>query len=165
MFGDVVGDDPWTSASWQIRTGVGAGSLGTLLYSGSGSVTRTATGNTVLGSPEYRSVLSGLSFFLPAGEYWMTLAPVNPLQNFLYVPGSRILGGPHHGWRSTSAVKTVEHDAREQLTKVRIRCMLPRHAARRERYAKQSDVCATWNHVRVPNETRISCSLWRPQTR
>lgn len=93
LFGDFVGDDPWTEATWEIRTGVAQGSLGTLLFSGSGSVTRVATGNTVMGSPEYRSELSGLSFFLPAGEYWMNLAPVNPLQNFLYVSNTLGAGG------------------------------------------------------------------------
>ncbi len=69
-----------TTASWQIRSGVSAGNGGTLLASGSGATTVTATGasSTFGGFFTYFErtySVSVPSVVLGAGEYWLSVAP------------------------------------------------------------------------------------------
>lgn len=66
-----------TQADWSIRTGVSAGSGGTVLYSGVSPVSRTATGRApnFLYS-EYTLRVSGLSLDLAPGTYWLNVTPL-----------------------------------------------------------------------------------------
>jgi hypothetical protein len=64
---------------WEIRTGVSEGSGGTLVASGTGAVTQTATGRTGFGFIEYRDEVDGLSLNLTGGtQYWMAVVPNDP---------------------------------------------------------------------------------------
>jgi hypothetical protein len=64
-----------TQAYCEIRSGVSAGNGGTLLFSGFLSVQDTPTGRSQYGLPEYQ-VLADLNLTLPAGIYWLGMAPV-----------------------------------------------------------------------------------------
>jgi hypothetical protein len=70
-----------TTASWQILTGVSTGNGGTVVASGDGATTPTATGrtSTTLFSPftatEYTIAVSGLSVVLNPGTYWLSVTP------------------------------------------------------------------------------------------
>lgn len=64
-----------TEAYCEIRSGVSAGNGGTLLYSGTLSVQDTLTGRNQWGLPEYQ-VLADLTLTLPAGTYWLGMAPI-----------------------------------------------------------------------------------------
>jgi hypothetical protein len=64
---------------WEIRTGVSEGNGGTLVASGTGSVTQTATGRSGFGFLEYRDEVDGLSLNLAGGtQYWMAVVPNDP---------------------------------------------------------------------------------------
>jgi hypothetical protein len=67
-----------TSATWQIRTGVSEGNGGTLVASGSGAVTQTATGRSAFGFNEYTdSVAISPAVTLAFGTtYWINVTPV-----------------------------------------------------------------------------------------
>jgi hypothetical protein len=67
-----------TSATWEIRTGVSSGNGGTLVASGSGAVTQTATGRSGFGFTEYTdSVAVSPAVTLPYGTtYWINVTPV-----------------------------------------------------------------------------------------
>ena len=78
LFGNYISQDPtpvWTMASWEIRSGVSAGNGGTLLFSGSGSASQVGTGQFWSGTEIFTAAVSGLNYFLPAGEYWFALSP------------------------------------------------------------------------------------------
>ena len=64
------------SGYWEIRSGVSEGNGGTLIASGTGSVTNTATGRSFLGDKEYTNIVSGLSVDLPTNQYWFAMVPV-----------------------------------------------------------------------------------------
>ena len=65
-----------TTATWEIRTGVSEGNGGTLVASGSGAVTQTATGRTGFGFTEYTDSVA-VSVTLNAGTtYWINVTPV-----------------------------------------------------------------------------------------
>jgi hypothetical protein len=65
-----------TSANWEIRTGVSEGNGGTLVASGSGAVTQTATGRSGFGFTEYTDSVA-VSVTLNAGTtYWINVTPV-----------------------------------------------------------------------------------------
>jgi hypothetical protein len=67
-----------STAYWEIRTGVSEGNGGTLVASGTGAVTQTATGRTGFGFIEYRDEV-GASVNLNGGtEYWMAVVPNDP---------------------------------------------------------------------------------------
>jgi hypothetical protein len=64
---------------WEIRTGVSEGNGGTLVASGTGAVTQTATGRSGFGFTEYRDEVDGLNLSLAAGtQYWMAVVPNDP---------------------------------------------------------------------------------------
>jgi len=64
---------------WEIRTGVSEGNGGTLVASGTGAMTQTATGRSAFGFNEYRDEVDGLSVSLSAGtQYWMAVVPQDP---------------------------------------------------------------------------------------
>jgi hypothetical protein len=69
-------------ATYQIRTGVSATSLGTVIYSGSGPVTTVPTGRSVLDGlvlyTEYRFIVTGLNLPLSPDRYWVNVAPIVP---------------------------------------------------------------------------------------
>ena len=61
---------------WEIRTGVSEGNGGTLVASGIGAMTQTATGRSGFGFTEYRDEIDGLRLRLAGGEeYWMAVVP------------------------------------------------------------------------------------------
>src|SRR5215471_11003047 len=64
-----------TEASWQIRSGMSAGSDGTVVASGvnRARATRIPGPGTLV---EYRIQVSGLAVQLPPGRYWLSVAPV-----------------------------------------------------------------------------------------
>ena len=65
-----------TSATWEIRTGVSEGNGGSVVASGSGAVTQTATGRSDFGFTEYTDSVS-VSVTLNAGTtYWINVTPV-----------------------------------------------------------------------------------------
>jgi hypothetical protein len=66
-----------STAAWEIRSGISLGDGGSLLESGTSSMAMTATGNTVVGLTEYQTDISGLSFFLAPGTYWMGISLIN----------------------------------------------------------------------------------------
>jgi len=75
-----------TSAYWSIRSGMSAGNAGTIIGSGTALATQTATGrfNASLLFPEYTIQVSGLSLYLPPGQYWLCVSPVvgsDPISN------------------------------------------------------------------------------------
>jgi hypothetical protein len=82
MFTNVTdcGPDSITQAMWEIHTGMGVGSPGTIISSGMSSASETATGRTYapLSLLEYTIRVSGLDIVLPAGTYWMTVTPYSP---------------------------------------------------------------------------------------
>jgi hypothetical protein len=67
------------TAYWEIRSGVSAGNGGTLLDSGDGTDTISATGRTFLfgglGIQEFTNMVQGLNITLGAGTYWLAVAP------------------------------------------------------------------------------------------
>jgi len=66
-----------TSGYWEIRTGVSEGNGGTLVASGTGTVTNTPTGRSDFGYTEYRNEVDGLNVALTAGtQYWEAVVPV-----------------------------------------------------------------------------------------
>jgi hypothetical protein len=67
---------PFTQAVWSIRTGVGPGDPGNILFGGLSSVTVTPTGRTFGGDVEYTVAVSGLSLDLAPGVYFMNVSPV-----------------------------------------------------------------------------------------
>lgn len=65
-----------TNATWEIRTGVSEGNGGTVVASGSGAVTQTATGRSGFGYTEYTDSVA-VSVTLNAGStYWINVTPV-----------------------------------------------------------------------------------------
>ena len=64
-----------TSGYWELRSGVSEGNGGTLLASGTGSVTNTPTGRSAFGYEEYTNLVSGLSVALAPGQYWFAVVP------------------------------------------------------------------------------------------
>jgi len=61
---------------WEIRSGVSAGYGGTLIASGTRSVTNIPTLRTGFGYTEFTNTIYGLNVPLAPGEYWFTVVPV-----------------------------------------------------------------------------------------
>ena len=87
VFSNDVADpyDPYGSrtASWEIRSGVSAGNGGTLVASGDGRDTISATGRNFnafapFAGTEYTNAVNGLSITLGPGTYWLSVAPDTP---------------------------------------------------------------------------------------
>ncbi|MGA3315737.1 MAG: PEP-CTERM sorting domain-containing protein [Candidatus Korobacteraceae bacterium] len=64
-----------TNAYWEIRSGVSLGNGGTLIASGMGLDTVTATGRNAFGYTEYNNLVMGLDVPLAAGTYWFIVVP------------------------------------------------------------------------------------------
>lgn len=84
IFGTFISDGAWTSADWEVRSGITPGNGGSLLFSGTGAADRVFTG-TALGYNVYESALRGLSFFLAPGEYWFGLSPIGTGQGQVFL--------------------------------------------------------------------------------
>jgi hypothetical protein len=65
-----------TEATWSILTGVSSGNPGTIIASGTNSVTQTPTRNMFYGNPEYTVAVSGLNISLSPGRYWLSVTPI-----------------------------------------------------------------------------------------
>ncbi|MDQ2986491.1 MAG: hypothetical protein M3R13_07190 [Armatimonadota bacterium] len=65
-----------TTASIEIRTGVGVGNGGTLVFSGTFPATVVGTGRSGFGLQESRVRVSGLSVNLAAGTYHLSVTPI-----------------------------------------------------------------------------------------
>jgi hypothetical protein len=63
---------------WEIRRGVSEGNGGTLVASGTGAITQTATGRSGFGLTEYRDEIDHVNIAFEAGEYWMAVVPNDP---------------------------------------------------------------------------------------
>ena len=65
-----------TSGYWEIRSGVSEDNGGTLIASGTGTVTNAPTGRSFNGLDEYTNAVSGLGVSLATGQYWFAVVPV-----------------------------------------------------------------------------------------
>ncbi|MBP9898624.1 MAG: PEP-CTERM sorting domain-containing protein [Gemmatimonadales bacterium] len=82
VFGNFLANFAWSTADYEIRTGVSVGNGGTVVASGSGfAASQVATGNTAFGFTEYTATISGLSIFLNPGTYWLGISPVGTGNN------------------------------------------------------------------------------------
>jgi hypothetical protein len=84
LFSNNLQNDVFSSAVWEIRSGLSAGNGGALIASGSSAVTQTATGRSLLGFTEFNTTVTGLSQVLGAGTYWFNVAPVINNGNLSY---------------------------------------------------------------------------------
>ena len=64
-----------TGGYWEIRSGVSEGNGGTLVASGTGSITNDLTGRSGFGFNEYHNEVDGLSVNLTPGTYWVSVVP------------------------------------------------------------------------------------------
>ncbi len=65
---------------WELRTGISEGNGGTLVASGTGAVTQTATGRSAFDYTEYRDEVDGLYLSLRGGtQYWFAIVPNEPI--------------------------------------------------------------------------------------
>lgn len=81
VFGNFLSNFTWSTADFEIRTGVSLGNAGSLVASGSGAATQVATGRSGLGFDEYTATISGLSIFLNPGTYWLGVSVVGSGNN------------------------------------------------------------------------------------
>ena len=82
VFGNFLANFAWSTADYEIRSGVSTGNGGTLLFSGSGvAASQVATGTSAFGLTEYTATISGLSIFLNPGTYWLGISPVGTGNN------------------------------------------------------------------------------------
>jgi hypothetical protein len=73
---DQAPTEPVAAAFWSINEGVSAGSAGTVIASGTSAATSTPTGRAAFGLTEYTVQVTGLSFPLAPGTYWMAVVPI-----------------------------------------------------------------------------------------
>lgn len=66
---------PISSAYWSINEGIEPGSAGTVVASGVAAATINPTGRSAFDLQEYTVQVTGLSFTLTAGTYWMAVVP------------------------------------------------------------------------------------------
>jgi hypothetical protein len=81
---DQTPNTPISAAYYAVAQGVGAGNPGVLIAAGTAEATSTPTGRAAFGEPEYTVQVTGLSFELAPGDYWMAVVPLctntaNPL--------------------------------------------------------------------------------------
>jgi hypothetical protein len=69
---------PPATAYWEIRSGVSEGNGGTLIASGTGADSLTATGRERNGRLEYTNLVQGLNVNLTSGTYWFAVVPQSP---------------------------------------------------------------------------------------
>jgi hypothetical protein len=67
---------PTAAAYWSINESVSPGSAGTVIASGISGATATPTGRAAFDLFEYTVQVTGLSFDLTPGEYWMIVVPL-----------------------------------------------------------------------------------------
>lgn len=67
---------PTAAASWSVNEGVSAGNAGTVVASGTSAATSTPTGRAAFALIEFTVQVTGLSFVLTPGEYWMSVVPL-----------------------------------------------------------------------------------------
>jgi hypothetical protein len=72
---DEAPTQPIASAFWSINEGIEPGNGGTVVASGSAAATITPTGRAAFDLAEYTIQVTGLSFTLTAGEYWLAVVP------------------------------------------------------------------------------------------
>ncbi len=102
VFSNDIMNDPGaaSTAYYEIRSGVSAGNGGTLLASGDGADTVTATGRGFiyggLFSPEFTNLVSIPTITLSAGTYWLAVAPDVSNQNSFITTtsGANAVGSP-----------------------------------------------------------------------
>jgi hypothetical protein len=75
VFSDNLLNTTVTGATWEIRSGVSEGNGGTLVASGSGTPTVTATGRSGFGFTEFMVEISGINVTLGQGTYWLNVTP------------------------------------------------------------------------------------------
>jgi hypothetical protein len=93
LFGQYTADFLWTTATWEVRSGVSSGNGGSLLFSGVDAATQVATGGSAFGNSIYNASVSGLNFFLTPGEYWFALAPTSAGTGIGYMTTTSGLNG------------------------------------------------------------------------
>jgi len=76
LFTNNLSDFTPASGYWEIRSGVSEDNGGTLVASGSGTVTNTPTGRSFRGDKEYTNIVSDLSVSLATDQYWFAVVPV-----------------------------------------------------------------------------------------
>jgi hypothetical protein len=84
-----------SQASWEIRSSVWTGNPGCVVASGLGPA--TVTQGTLLGDGTYtyKVQVDGLAVQLPAGRYWLSVAPVTPGPSYLNPTlGANAVGNP-----------------------------------------------------------------------
>lgn len=106
----VDGMAPWSTAFWEIRTGMAEGNAGTLLFGGASSVasaTHDATGRSFVSGGvtflEYTATINLAQFFLAPGNYWLGIAPVVIEDAATYV-------GAYASWTSGSGGVSSQAD-------------------------------------------------------
>ena len=96
----LLGDENPPNAYWEIRSGLTDGSGGSLIESGTDACSFTATGGSNFGLPEYLVDVSGLSFTLAPGTYWVGVAPVDDGTGEYFdetTSGLNVVGSPING--------------------------------------------------------------------
>jgi hypothetical protein len=73
---DQAPTEPTAAAFWSVNEGVLPGFAGTVVASGTSAATSTPTGRTAFGMYEYTIQVTGLSFDLTPGQYWMIVVPL-----------------------------------------------------------------------------------------
>ena len=106
----------WTTANWEIRTGITAGNAGTLVASGIGPTTNAATGRALGAFTEYRATISGLNLLFAPGTYWLGLAPVGASTaagNDIYLSYTAGVNGVNSVLDGDFFVRSVVHNYQE----------------------------------------------------
>lgn len=94
IFGNFLTDLTWSTANYEIRTGMSVGDGGSIVAFGNGlAASQVATGTTAFGLTEYRATITGLSIFLAPGTYWLGMAPISAGANGIYVSTTSGAGG------------------------------------------------------------------------
>jgi len=73
---DQTPNTPASAAFYSVNQNVGAGSPGNVIASGVAAATSTPTGRSAFGLSEFTVQVSGLSFTLAPGNYWMAVVPI-----------------------------------------------------------------------------------------
>ncbi len=80
IFGQFVFQDSraadFTTASWEIRSGISTGNSGTLVASGTGAMSKSSIGSFGIGTQLYSISIPSLNFVLNPGTYWINVSPV-----------------------------------------------------------------------------------------
>jgi len=73
---DQTPNTPASAAYYSINQAVAAGSPGTVIAAGVAAATSTPTGRSAFGLSEFTIQVTGLSFELAPGNYWMIVVPI-----------------------------------------------------------------------------------------